>query len=159
MKKNILLIVLLIMIDQGIKLIIYKYFLDTRFDILSPVLEFYPKFNANYSYVIKDLLHMELSGVLYVLFILVIQILAIHLYVKKRKCTESFLLDFVFILFEAGYLSALFSYIFWGKGCLDFIYLKGLFIFDLKDIYLTVFGFSLYFYLVKTNILDKKNSK
>lgn len=159
MKKNILLIVLLIMIDQGIKLIIYKYFLDTRFDILSPVLEFYPKFNDNYSYVIKDLLHMELSGVLYVLFILVIQILAIHMYVKKRKYTESFLLDFVFILFEAGYLSALFSYIFWGKGCLDFIYLKGLFIFDLKDIYLTVFGFSLYFYLVRTNILDKKNNK
>lgn len=159
MKKNILLIVLLIMIDQGIKLIIYKYFLDTRFDILSPVLEFYPKFNDNYSYVIKDLLHMELSGVLYVLFILVIQILAIHMYVKKRKYTESFLLDFVFILFEAGYLSTLFSYIFWGKGCLDFIYLKGLFIFDLKDIYLTVFGFSLYFYLVRTNILDKKNNK
>jgi signal peptidase II len=147
------------MIDQGIKLIIYKYFLDTRFDILSPVLEFYPKFNDNYSYVIKDLLHMELSGVLYVLFILVIQILAIHMYVKKRKYTESFLLDFVFILFEAGYLSALFSYIFWEKGCLDFIYLKGLFIFDLKDIYLTVFGFSLYFYLVRTNILDKKNNK
>lgn len=144
------------MIDQGTKLIIYKYFLDTRFDILPPIVEFYPKFNANYSYVLNNLLHMKLSGVLYVLLILVMQILGIHMYIKQRKCTESFLLDFIFILFEAGYLSALCCAFFWEKGCLDFMYLKGLFIFDLKDIYLTVFGFSLYIYLVKTNILDKK---
>lgn len=44
-KRNvILLIVLLVLIEQGVKLIVYTSFIDTNFEIIPKVLDFKPTF-------------------------------------------------------------------------------------------------------------------
>jgi len=48
------------------------------------------------------------------------------------------LLDFVFIFQLSAIICSLICNIGWSEGILDYIYLKPLFIFDLKDLYLNI---------------------
>ena len=48
------------------------------------------------------------------------------------------LTEFIFIFVLSGIICSLIDKIFWD-GSLDYIQLRGLFTFDLKDVYLTVF--------------------
>ena len=50
-RNIVLLIMLLILIDQGVKLIIYSSFMDTNYEIIHGVLDFKPFFNSKYSFV------------------------------------------------------------------------------------------------------------
>ena len=50
-RNIILLIVLLVLIDQGVKLIIYTSFMNTNFEIIPKILDFQPTFNSKYSFV------------------------------------------------------------------------------------------------------------
>ena len=49
-KDIIIWIVCLVIADQGVKLIIANYFIDTKFDIIDSILGFRPVFNNQYSY-------------------------------------------------------------------------------------------------------------
>jgi uncharacterized membrane protein len=64
--------------------------------------------------------------------------IAFYALVRRAKKNTT-LFDFAFIFGAAAYVCALTGDIFWEKGCLDFIYLKPLFIFDLKDLYINCF--------------------
>jgi hypothetical protein len=48
------------------------------------------------------------------------------------------IINIAFIFAFATAFSALIGTFFWG-GCLDYIYLKPLFVFDLKDLYMNIF--------------------
>ena len=154
LKKVILWIVALIAIDLLIKEIIYRYFFDVSFDIIPSLLEFYPKFNTQYSYLnvlLNSHYNVNIGLIWHILFILVMQVVIISIYNYWKKKNHTKLLDFALIFFEAGYISAFISY-FLKNGCLDYIYLKPLFIFDLKDVYLNCFSFLFPVYVLKTII-------
>lgn len=67
----------------------------------------------------------------------------------KRITDKTRLLDIAISFQIAGLISALISNIFWEKGVLDYIYLKPLFIFDLKDLYTNLFTVLLCIFLFK----------
>jgi len=133
----VLLILLLSLLDQVIKVVIESAFLDVRFDIIPNLIEFRPKYNFDYSYLNQILdLGMSFWATLLltiffgVLFLLVYRLLR---YYSKHKT----LLDWSSVFIFSSLVCALLSHVFW-KGVLDYIYLKPLFIFDLKDIYVWI---------------------
>ena len=50
-RKNIIFwIICLVIADQGVKLIIVNFFIDTKFDIIDSIIGFRPVFNNQYTY-------------------------------------------------------------------------------------------------------------
>ena len=139
-RKIISLIFLLIFLDQIIKILIHQYFFDCNFVILSPFLEFKPIFNNNGLY-INNLLNINggifiLQAIVQVVFLFLMIIFYIHL---KKVGNNTKLFEWLFILCQSTLICAFIGYLFWDKGVLDYIYLKPLFIFDLKDLYAICF--------------------
>jgi hypothetical protein len=128
-----------------IKLIIYNFYLNDRFDIIASLIEFRPSFNTKYSYP-NDLLYTHF-GIdlgfwphLIVYFISLVVVIHIHTSVKiKLNNRQSKVLDTAFLLYISAALCTLIGNLFWKEGILDYIYLKTLFIFDLKDVYASSF--------------------
>ena len=154
----------LILLDQLIKIIINAYFLDARFTILNPFFEFEPTFNNKYSY-LNSLLHKKFDIDLGIWFHIVINIVIFILVFfsyryLRNNLNRSKLFDISFIFCFSGILSAFISTYIWIKGCLDYIYLKPLFVFDLKDLYLncSIILFLIYFHKNRKIIkaLDEK---
>lgn len=56
----------------------------------------------------------------------------------RQKQKEDKIINLLFTFLFAGAVCSLIDRVFWG-GSLDYIYLKGLFTFDLKDVYLSIF--------------------
>jgi hypothetical protein len=53
----------------------------------------------------------------------------------RKANNNTKLCDFTFIFCVAAYVCSITGFTLWEKGCLDYIYLKPLFVFDLKDLY------------------------
>jgi len=167
LKNFVLSILFLIALDQTIIIIINAYFLDARFYILYPILEFWPYWNTKYSGV-NDWLYWKwnidlgiwLHLILNLLFLLVMTILYSFFRNIRNVLRSTKLLDISFILGISGMICLFISNYFWKNGCLDYIGLIPLFVFDLKDFYLFCFSilFFLFFLKNKTIIepLDRK---
>jgi len=138
-KVNIILwILLLVLVDQGSKLIIANCFIDTQFYIIEDVLGFHPVYNIQHSF-LNNLLNLKLSLWLHVILLFCIQWLIIYVYSNYRsKQPKTKLLDVSFIFGQAGLICVFLGWFFWKDGILDFIFLYALTI-DLKDIYLNCF--------------------
>jgi len=137
-KTVILWICLLVILDQGIKVVINTWFLDTRFTIIPSLFEFYPKFNYNHSYV-NDLFNFGISKWVHLIIFILIPLFYIPIYAGMRASSHrKKLVDWAAIFAFSGIICAIVGQIFW-KGVLDFIYLIPLFVFDFKDIYINVF--------------------
>jgi hypothetical protein len=145
-------IIILIIIDQAVKIIINAFFFECNFEIIPSLLEFRPVFNQLHSYV-NFLLHDNFNinmGLFFHLIILLLSMAIITgMYDFFKSITNSKLLDWGFILYVAGWSCALIGNLIWAKGTLDYIYLKPLFVFDLKDLYVDGFIFLLIFTLIK----------
>ena len=134
-------IIFLIIIDQTIKIIIHTFFLETTFDIIPSLFEFKPSFNGHHSWVNSLLYkHFQINIGLWphIILFLLIEILffTVYTFFRKNIYGNTKLLDIAFIFQFAGAICAFIGNLIWEKGTLDYIYLKPLFIFDLKDIYL-----------------------
>lgn len=156
MKKQqiLFLIIFLVVIDQAVKIIINSYFLNTHFEIIPGLLKFKPFFNSKHSY-LNSLLykHFDINLGLWfhiVLFLFAQAIfLLLYAFLKNNTLGHNKLLDMAFVFQISGFVCALIGNIIWGNGILDFIYLKPLFIFDLKDVYLNCFTILFLIFVVK----------
>jgi signal peptidase II len=138
-KKNSLwiLTLFLITIEQGIKLLINKYFLEANIPILPPILYFNPMFNRDYSW-INSMLQIGVGKWLHILMVLVVLMIVFILYKflnTKIKMTLFINMTFAF-LFSAA-ICSLIDKVFWD-GSLDYIMVSGFFTFDLKDVYINI---------------------
>ncbi len=164
MKKYFVIGVLsLIILDQGIKILIYKYFMDLNFEIIPSWLEFKPFFNSRYSYVNNLMddycgLYMGLGVHLLIYFMGEFVLIALYLTFRKRVKKMKKLLDIAFIFQIAALAGALLGNLVWADGVLDYVYLKPWFIFDLKDVYNCCF-LGLYLWYVGKNWKDIKHLK
>ena len=147
-----LLIALLVIIDQAIKIVINSYFLNVRFDIIPSLFEFLPTFNYKYIY-LNHLFNLNI-GYWRVIIMNIIGFLIILFFYGffRKRSNNTTLLDTAFIFMNGGMISAFIGTIFWG-GCLDYIYLKPLFVFDLKDLYIDI-GVIL---LIASSFKNRKN--
>jgi signal peptidase II len=139
----------LIAIEQVIKIIIYKNFFDRRFPILPPVLYFEPMFNKHYSW-FNSLFQLGIGRGVHIVFSLIVTAL-IYLFYSylSNRAEVAKLVNVMFVFLFSGAVCSLIDKIFWD-GSLDYISVKGLFTFDLKDVYLNIFNglliFSVFFH-------------
>lgn len=131
-------VLLLILLDQAIKIYISIYYMDAEIDILKGVLAFRPYINEYYSW-INSVFDMGISLTVHILLNLLILLLVLVVYgfVREKNPSDTYV-GSVFAFLLAGALCSLIDKTAWG-GSLDYLWLKGFFIFDLKDVYLTVF--------------------
>ena len=144
-KKSVLLWVLfLFLIDQIVKIVINRYFIDLRFSIIPPLLYFQPTFNLHYSW-INGLFNLGMGFWTHMLIFSFVTLFIVLLYdFMKTISGNDKLLNIAFVFVFAGMMSSFVGTIIWN-GCLDYIYLKPLFVFDLKDLYVTTFFLPLSF--------------
>lgn len=137
-KRFIGMVSILIILDQVIKLIINQFYYSRNFNIVNDYVQFKPYLNIKYSWV-NSILNLGISRILHTLIVIIVIVLISVLYkFIKTTYTKSSILDYLFLFVLSGSICSLIDKIFWG-GSLDYIYLKGLFIFDLKDVYISVF--------------------
>ncbi|MDU1315362.1 MAG: signal peptidase II [Clostridium septicum] len=136
--KNLsILFIILMIIDQGGKIIIKFFFFHKYFEIIPNFLSFNPIINSEGSW-----LNARFGfGVSFPILILV-NALALFLFVELyryylNKGNEGFWSDMCFIFIFTGALCSLIDKVFYG-GSLDFIGISNLFVADIKDIYINI---------------------
>lgn len=131
-------IILLVTLDQAVKLIISKWFMNKQFSIIGNIIGFHPKQNLNLSWGGNFVGILSNIWVALFLNILVIVVLiSVYSFYRSKKSNASMSVNILYIFGMAGAICSLIDKILWG-GSLDFIQIGQLFICDLKDCYLTV---------------------
>lgn len=128
---------LLMVIDQGIKLIIKQFFFNDFYEIIKGFLYFDPIINTKGSW-----LNARFNFGVGFIPLIVINAIALFLFLELyryylSKNSKNFWVDSAFIFIIAGALCSLIDKVFYG-GSLDFIGISNLFIADLKDIYINM---------------------
>ncbi len=131
-------IIVLCIVEQFIKVMIYYICYDADVDIIGNLLRFRPIQNTNYSFggnYIDVFSHLGVAVVINILVILLL-VSGYNFYIS-RKHTIGKGVRFIIVFGLAGAVCSLIDKVIWG-GSIDYIQLPGLFTFDLKDCYLTV---------------------
>lgn len=131
-------IILLVALDQVVKLIISKWFMNKEFSIIGNIISFQPKQNLNLSWggnYIGILSNMWMAVSLNILVIVIL--ISGYSFYRSKKNKPSMPVNIIYIFGLSGAICSLIDKIFWG-GSLDFIRIGQLFICDLKDCYLTI---------------------
>lgn len=137
-KSLFIIFAILMLIDQGLKLIIKLNYFDIYFEIIPKFLSFDPIINTQGSW-----LNARFNFNLGFPFLIFINTIALALfyelyrYVKHNKNGSDFWIDMCFLFIVAGALCSLIDKVFYG-GSLDFIGISDLFIADIKDIYINL---------------------
>lgn len=152
-------VVVLIVLDQGIKLMVKGYY-GTEKTIIPKLLYFKPKLNDKYSW-FNSMFSFGGGKAFHILLVLIMIFLVYYLfkYIYTHYNTNTGV-EVLKILIFSGAICSLIDKVFWN-GSLDYVYLYGLFIFDLKDIYITAFEIFAVILLIKnwqsvSKIDDKK---
>lgn len=137
-RKIVLFAITLVVIDQVIKLVISANYRDVNIEIIPSLLEFKPTLNNKsfYWFAIMGIDVGRWSRLLVGFFGL--SLLSLLHYQMRKKIKNAKWWDAGFTFGFAGILCSMCDNIFFG-GSWDFIYLKPLFIFDMKDLYLNCF--------------------
>lgn len=165
--KALFLIFSIIMIfEQGIKIIIKLFFFDKNFEIIHNFISFEPIINTQGSWLNARFgLNVGFSILIFLNIIALILFVEFYRYYLSKN-NKSFWADMSFLFITAGALCSLIDKIFYG-GSLDFIGISDLFIADVKDIYINL-GVLFFVMLIyksdflkdedQTNIKDDLNS-
>ncbi|WP_430972746.1 signal peptidase II [Sunxiuqinia rutila] len=133
-------ILVLIVIDQSIKIIIFNFYGDTHFEIIPFLLEFKPTFNIKHSWVntLLNQIGINIGLVPHVILFVAIGITTpiYFSFFRSKISSDKKLVDLATIFIMAAVVCALLGNLAWARGTLDYIYLKPLFVFDLKDVYI-----------------------
>lgn len=131
-------VLFLILIDQFIKMVISKLFMQYEFDMVIHLLKFNPERNINLSWFgnFVDIFSSLFITVLLNTLAIFIFVSGYLLYKAKTKQT-SFSVKIIMTCGLAGCFCSLIDKLFWG-GSLDFLQIPNFFVFDIKDSYLTV---------------------
>lgn len=135
----IFLVIILVAIEQIIKLIICLNYQDISLEIIPSLVDFKPTLN-NKTFYWLGLMNIDVGRWLRLATAIIIlsALCLFYLYLKRTLQNKKWL-DISFVFGIAGVLCSLSDNIFFG-GSWDYVYLKPLFIFDLKDIYMDCFS-------------------
>lgn len=142
-RKIIIWILLLILIDQLVKLIIYNVLSDVHFELIPNLIEFKPTYNAKHSWV-NSLLNKNFGinvGLYFHRLLYLFLGIALPMYfsfLREKIALDNKLIDIATIYMTSAIVCALLGNIVWTKGTLDYIYLKPWFVFDLKDVFVDI---------------------
>lgn len=141
-KISVFLFLLLLFLDQGIKLIIKLFFFQKKFYIIHGLLAFNPIINTKGSW-----LNVRFNANINFLTLIMINAISLFIFVEiyryfNANHKKNFYADLCYIFIIVGSLCSLIDKIFYG-GSLDFIGISNLFIADFKDLYINVAIFML----------------
>lgn len=154
--KNLLkLLLLLLLMDQGTKIIIKLFFFNTNKTLLPKMLSFNPLINTDGSW-----LNARFDTSVSFPILIFINTIALFLLLEffrflRSKGLKDFWSELTFIFLFIGALCSLIDKIFYG-GSLDFIGISDLFVADIKDIYINLGLFS---FIIETYITGYLTSK
>lgn len=132
-----IMILLLVVLDQAIKLKVKSYY-GIKAPIVENILYFNPSLNKNYSW-INSLFQIGWGRLFHIIITIFILFLSYYSFkYLQSKNVQGKTINIIKIFLFSGAICSLIDRVFWG-GSLDYIFLKGFFIFDLKDFYLTIF--------------------
>jgi len=139
-----------------VKIVIDRHFLNVRFDIIPPLFYFRPKFNHDYSWV-NNIFGLGMGFWAHIVMFCFVSVIMVVLYdLFKTISGNAKIINIAFIFWFSAAFCFLIGTIFLG-GCLDYIYLKPLFIFDLKDLYVNAFSILfLYYFFRNRKMLNKE---
>ncbi|MBD7913489.1 MULTISPECIES: signal peptidase II [Clostridium] len=145
-KKILFLFCILMLLDQGIKIIIKFYFFNNNIVLINEMLSFNPLINTQGSW-LNARFGTSVSFPILILVntIALFLLLEIYRYLTSKR-NSTFFGDCAFIFLFSGALCSLIDKIFYG-GSLDFIGISNLFVADIKDIYINL---GLYFFILST---------
>lgn len=150
-------IIALVVVEQVIKMVISTSYWDLNFEIIPSLFEFKPVLNDK-SFYWLSLMNIEVGRwarmATGIIFICVLGLFYLYLKAISKKGK---LIDVAFMFGFAGLLCSLCDNLFFG-GSWDYVYLKPLFVFDLKDLYLNCFSILFVTFCYK-NQSDIKNIK
>lgn len=137
-------LIILLIIDQGIKLIIKLFFFNKNITIINNLLYFNPIINTDGSW-----LNARFNTGISFSFLILLNFLSLFIFIEIYryilvKHNKNFWIDSCFIFIFIGALCSLIDKLFYG-GSLDFIGIGNLFIADLKDIYIDL---GLFFFII-----------
>lgn len=138
-KTIVLCAIVLVVIDQIVKWLISVNYRNINIEFIPFLLEFKPKLNDKSFYWLSLMDITVGRWVRLIAGIVVSGILCLLYFYMKKIMKKRRWMDIGFIFGFAGMLCFLCDNIFFG-GSWDYIYLKPLFIFDLKDLYLNCFA-------------------
>lgn len=125
-------------LDQITKRIISHFFMTADIDLIGTYLRFTPVQNTKFSYAGHFIKILSNNWILIVFNVMIIFLfISGYLFYKTKRKHTSFSVKLIMIFGLAGSLCSLADKLFWG-GSLDFFQIPGAFVFDLKDVYLTV---------------------
>ena len=149
--------IVVMLLDQGIKLIIKCNFFNDYYEIIPKFLSFNPIINTQGSWLnARFNFNVSFSLLIFINAIALLLFLEIYRYVISKK-VKSFWIDMSFIFIVAGALCSLIDKVFYG-GSLDFIGISNLFIADIKDIYINL---GLLFFIIsiyKSDFINDESS-
>ncbi len=137
-KKRFIFPLILIVIEQVIKLLIWHNYANVDIVLLQNILFFQPVQNTNLNYIASILEYKTPVLVMFAIQILSLIMLFLgyrylsYLWIQGKKLLNGWL-----IFFGAGIICSFIDTTFWG-GSLDFLRLFNWFTFDLKDVYLNI---------------------
>lgn len=137
--KNLFIIfIVLMLIDQGGKLIIKLNFFNSYYEIIPNFLSFDPIINTDGSW-LNARFNFNISFPLLILinFIALFIFFELYRYTKVKFGKNTFWGDMCFVFIFSGALCSLIDKVFYG-GSLDFIGISNLFIADVKDMYINL---------------------
>lgn len=134
-----IMVLLLTALDQIVKIIVKDYY-GFRTPIIKDILYFMPTLNDDYSW-LNSMFQFGWGKSFHIIIVLSMLIFSYltfkYLEIKNVKGSMIKILEaFLF----SGIICSLVDKVFWN-GSLDYILLKGFFVFDLKDCYLTISNF------------------
>lgn len=137
-KKTYIAVLILITIEQAIKIVINNNFLDKKYPILPPFLYFEPMFNRDYSW-FNSMVQLGISKWVHISIVAIMSILIyqFYQYLNKQFRTNK-IINIMYAFIFSGAICSLIDKVFWN-GSLDYILLNGFFTFDLKDVYINIF--------------------
>ncbi len=163
MRKALVFFASLVLADQMIKLLISQSAMRARFAIIPNFLHFFPVQNRNLNWIASIADYRTTTAQMVFIQIAAAVIVALVyeycIFLSGGRLPH---LDRFLIFFESGIFCSFLDVILWG-GSLDFIALLNWFVFDIKDVYISVGVVSLLLfsinYLRKYYRLDKEEQK
>lgn len=135
--KLLLLFLIFLLIDQGIKILIKLFWFSHDFPIINSMLYFRPIINTDGSW-----LNARFGTSVSFPILITLNILAILIFIEVYRYylhngKKDFWADMCFIFVSCGAICSLIDKVFYG-GSLDFIGISNLFIADIKDLYINL---------------------
>lgn len=149
--------IVLMIIEQGIKIVIKKYFFNYYLELIPGFLSFDPIINSDGSW-----LNARFGAGVGFNTLIILNIISLFLFYAiyrfyLSRNNKTFWVDTSFLFILSGAFCSLIDKVFYG-GSLDYIGISNLFIADLKDIYINIGLFSLIILLYKIDYFKEDNS-